>query len=165
MFEDAINEKVEFKTKDGKNVVLSKLAIGLQQLATQFAKGDRYARRDVSAYAIMLGIDLQAKAVIEEALGISDQAIVDEFLRRQQPPTAEADTHVKAPPDLLDDDVAKPDANAPSAASAKSAVPPATKIVPEGNRHGAPRPGGHTRASIEAERAYNLAQQKKNNES
>ncbi len=152
IFEDAINEKFEFKKGD-KMVTLSKLAIGLQQLATQFAKGDRYARRDVFAYAVMLGIDLQAKEVIEEALGITEQSIVDEFLRRQQPSSAKeaVGTRVKATSDLVDDDVAKPDA----ASSVKSA---ATKTEP--NRPAAPPQGGHTRESIQTERERNLAQQK-----
>jgi hypothetical protein len=35
--------------------------MGFEQLAIQFAKGDRYARRDVFTYAPLLGVDLQAK--------------------------------------------------------------------------------------------------------
>ena len=87
--EAALNEKVVI-TKDKKEVVLTKAALGIQQLVNQFAKGDRYARRDLFQYAAQLGVDLQAKDVVAEALGISQQAIVDAFLRRRQQPSAEA---------------------------------------------------------------------------
>jgi hypothetical protein len=63
-------------------------------------------------YASLLGVELHAKDIIEEALGVDDQAIVDAALRRiaqQAAPEASADDHVKAPPDLLDDDIAPSD--------------------------------------------------------
>ena len=78
--------------------------------SNQFAKGDRHARRDVFQYAALLGVDLQPKEIIAEALGINEQAIVDAAFRRraqQAAPEASPDDHVKAPPDLLDDDVVK----------------------------------------------------------
>ena len=80
--ESALNEKVVI-TKDKKEVVLTKAALGIQQLVNQFAKGDRHARRDLFQYAALLGVDLQAKDVIAEALGINDQAIVEHYVRRQ----------------------------------------------------------------------------------
>lgn|ERR1035437_5017 len=112
--EAALNDKVVI-TKDKKEIVLTKAALGIQQLVNQFAKGDRYARRDLFQYAAELGVDLQAKDVIAEALGISEQAIVDAFLRRRQQPSPEPapDDHVKAPPDLLDDDVVESNPNTP----------------------------------------------------
>ena len=78
-------------------------------LSTQFAKGDRHARRDVFQYAVLFGVDLQAKDFIAEVLGINEQAIVDAAFHRraqQAAPEMSPDDHVKAPPDLLDDDVA-----------------------------------------------------------
>lgn len=104
--ESALSEKVAI-TKDKKEVVLTKAALGIQQLVNQFAKGDRHARRDVFQYATLLGVDLQAKEAIEEALGIDAQAIVDAYLRRHLSTTtgASPEVHVKAPADLLDDDV------------------------------------------------------------
>jgi hypothetical protein len=44
-----------------------------------------------------------------EALGISDQAIVESFVQRRQQQSARAapEDHVKAPADLIDDDVTK----------------------------------------------------------
>ena len=61
----------------------------------------------VFQYATLLGVDLQAKEAIEEALGIDAQAIVDAYLRRHLSTTtgASPEVHVKAPADLLDDDV------------------------------------------------------------
>jgi Family of unknown function (DUF5681) len=108
-FEDALFEKVEVKKGD-KKVFMTKIAVCLELLVQQAAKGDRYARADLVKYAALLGVDLQAKNVLEEALGINDQAIVDSFLLRQQRPSAgpAQDDHVKAPPDLIDDDVTKP---------------------------------------------------------
>ena len=105
-FETALNEKVVI-TKDKKETVMTKAVLGIQQLVNQFAKGDRYARRDLFQYAALLGVDLQAKEAIEEALGIDAQAIVDAYLRRHLSTTTEAspEVHVKAPADLLDDDV------------------------------------------------------------
>jgi len=104
-FESALNEKVEITIKD-KKVLLTKAALGVAQLVNQFAKGDRHARHDVFQYATLLGVDLHAKEAIEEALGIDQQAIVDAHLRRHLPTTTETspEVHVKAPPDLVDDD-------------------------------------------------------------
>ena len=50
--------------------MLTKAVLGIQQLVNQFAKGDRHARRDVFQYAALLGVDLQAKEIIAEALGV-----------------------------------------------------------------------------------------------
>ena len=160
--EAALNEKVVI-TKDKKETVLTKAALGIQQLVNQFAKGDRHARRDVFQYAALLGVDLHAKDVITEALGMTDQAIVDAFLRRQQPSAvAGPDDHVKAPPDLVDDDVAKPEPTEMPAASPQSNMPASKPLEPELDEHGRPKP--RDRAFIQAERERNLAQQKKNQE-
>ena len=101
-------------TKDKKKTVLTKATLGIQQLVNQFAKGDRYARRDLFQYACLLGVDLHAKDIIEEALGIDEQAILDAALRRsaqQATPEGSPDDHVKAPADLMDDDVVKSESN------------------------------------------------------
>jgi len=163
IFEGALNEKVHV-TKADKKIILTRLAMGFEQLAIQFAKGDRYARRDVFTYAPLLGVDLQAKEVIAEALGIDHQAIVDAFLRSHQQPPAEPspEDHVKAPPDLLDDDVAKPEPNEMPAASPPSKPAASKPLEPELDEHGRPKP--RDRAFIQAERERNLAQQKKDQE-
>jgi hypothetical protein len=160
--EAALNEKVVI-TKDKKEMVLTKAALGIQQLVNQFAKGDRHARRDVLQYAALLGVDLHAKDVITEALGIDNQAIVDAFLRREQPSAgAGPDDHVKASPDLLDDDVVKPEPNEMPAASAPSKPAAKKPLEPELDEHGRPKP--RDRAFIQAERERNFAQQKKDQE-
>ena len=101
--------------QDKKEVVLTKATLGIQQLVNGFAKGDRHARRDLFQYAPPLGVDLHAKEAIEEALGIDAQAIVDAHLRRHLPTSTEAspEVRVKAPPDLVDDDVPKSRLNRP----------------------------------------------------
>jgi hypothetical protein len=161
--EAALNEKVVV-TKDKKEVVMTKAALGIQHLVNQYAKGDRYARRDLFQCAAQLGVDLHAKDLIAEALGIDDQAIVDAFLRRhqQQSPEASRDDHIKAPPDLVDDDVAKQEPNEPPSASPQSNTPAKKVIGQPLDQYGRPMP--HDRASIQAERERNIAQQKKNQE-
>ena len=151
--EAALNEKVVIN-KDKKEIVLTKAAVGIQQLVNQFAKGDRHARRDLFQYATLLGVDLHAKDLITEALGINEQAIVDAFLQREKLPSAEAapEDHVKAPPDLIDDDVTKSEPNDAPAASPKQG-PPAKKP---------PAPPMGTPAYIAWLREQNLGQQKKN---
>jgi hypothetical protein len=162
IFEDALNEKVHVTKADTK-IILTRLAMGFEQLAIQFAKGDRHARRDVFTYAAMLGVDLQLKEVIAEALGIDNQAIVDAaFQRRQQQlsPQPTPDNHVKAPPDLIDDDVTKSEPNEMPAASPHSDTPAKKTIEPVLDDHGRPLPVSDIR-HVWAMRERNLAQQKK----
>jgi hypothetical protein len=161
IFEDAIFEKIEVKQGD-KKVLLEKISVGLRRLATQFANGDRHARRDVFQYAAQLGVDLQAKEIIEEVLGVTEQAIVDAaFRRRAQQTAAEGspDDHVKAPPDLSDDDVTKPDPNEDPAASSKP--DPKKAAEPVLDKNGTPLSVSDPRY-IQAQRERNIAQQKKN---
>jgi hypothetical protein len=109
IFEEALNQKIQV-TKADKKIMMTRLAMGFEQLAIQWAKGDRYARRDVLAYAAELGIDLQPKAVAA-ALGIDQQALIEAAVQRrlkQQSPERVPENHVKAPPDLIDDDVTRP---------------------------------------------------------
>lgn len=105
--EDALNEEVEVKKGD-KEVTLSKAILGIQQLVNQFAKGCRYARRDLIEYSARFGVELQGgKELIAEALSDDNQAIVDAFLRRRLRSAAPDVPRVKASPDLVDDDAAK----------------------------------------------------------
>lgn len=164
IFLGAMNVKVHV-TKADKKIILTRLAMGFEQLAIQWAKGDRHARRDVFTYAAMLGVDLQPKAVIAEALGIDNQAIVDAFLRKHalpSTPTPTPEIRVKAPPDLVDDDVATPKPDKPGAASPKL-TPLPKKPEPELDKFGNRKP--RDRASIQAEREWNIAKQKRDTES
>jgi hypothetical protein len=163
-FEAALNEKVVI-TKDKKKTVLTKAALGIKQLINQFANGDRHARRDVLQYAALLGVDLHAKDLITEALGIDDEAIVKSYVQRlQQQSAGEApEDHVKAPPDLIDDDVTKSEPNATRTASPQPGTPAKKPIEPVLDEHGKPLPVSDIRY-IRAQRERNLAQQKKNQE-
>ena len=87
MLNQALNEPVTLRT--GKRAVTTtKAAAGIAQLVTQFAEGDRHARRDLIALAPKLGIDLtaaQAGAIGEAVATLmtaSDEAIIADFLRR-----------------------------------------------------------------------------------
>jgi Family of unknown function (DUF5681) len=108
LFEDALNRKVPL-TRNGRQIALAKLELGFEQLANQFAKGDRHARRDVFTYAAQLGVDFTGKAqALKEALAPNYQEILDAYSRRQQPAAGRLENErVLAPADLLDDDVAK----------------------------------------------------------
>jgi hypothetical protein len=108
LFEKVLNRKV-LMTRNGQQVALAKLELGFEQLANQFAKGDRHARRDVFTYAAQLGVDFTGKAqALKEALAPNYQEILDAYSRRRQPATErQEDERVLAPADLLDDDAAK----------------------------------------------------------
>ena len=108
LFEDALNRKVPL-TRNGRQTTLAKLELGFEQLANQFAKGDRHARRDVFTYAAQLGVDFTGKAqALKQALAPNYQEILDAYSRRRQPATGrQEDERVLAPADLLDDDAAK----------------------------------------------------------
>jgi len=155
--ENALNEKVDVK-KGERDVTLTKATLGIQQLVNGFAKGDHRARRDLFQYAAMLGVDLQANELIAEALGANDQAIVDAFLQRQRPSAAAlADIHVKAPPDLLDDDTAKAEPRTATALLQPDKPAKAT-LEPPLDENGKPLPITDRRY-IQAMRERQLAQQ------
>jgi hypothetical protein len=164
--ESALNEKIVI-TKDKKEVALSKASLGIQQLVNQFAKGDRYARRDLFQYAALLGVDLHAKDIITEALGINEEAIVEFYVQRrlQQFAAASPEDHVKAPPDLLDDDVTESQPNEKPATSPqpdtrkKSSEP----VVDEPGKPTLTANVSDVEHILAARRRY-LAQQKKNQE-
>jgi|SRR5439155_3082356 len=105
LFDRALSKKVPV-TKGERKSALTKFEIGMEQLANQFAKGDRYARRDVFALADKLGIDLLAgqKKALENSLASDNQAIVDAYVDRQYDKVVQREAEM-APPELLDDDV------------------------------------------------------------
>ena len=80
-----------------KERLLTRAAAGIEQLVEQFARGDRYARRDLFDLADKLGLDLGAgsKAALEElagkALTAEDEALVADFLKRNTGPTKSGD--------------------------------------------------------------------------
>jgi hypothetical protein len=160
--EAALNEKVII-TKDKKKVVMTKAALGIHQLVNQFAKGDRHARRDLFEYAAQLGVDLQAKDIITEALGINEEAIVEYYVRRrmQQSAGGAPEDHVKAPPDLIDDDVINPEVDESRAVSVQQETPKKKPAEPVLDDDGNPLPVSDIRY-IQETRRRDLAEQKKN---
>jgi hypothetical protein len=160
--EAGLNEKVVI-TRDKRQVVLTKGMLGIQQLVNQFAKGDKNARRDLFKYAAQLGIDLQAKNVIEQALGITDQAALDDYVRRRYKElSAEvaSQDHVKAPPDLIDDDVTRPASDETPTTSPQPGTPAKKPPEPVLDDEGRPLPASDIRHVREMARRK-LAQQRK----
>jgi hypothetical protein len=108
-FELAINKRVAVPRGD-KTVLMTRVEIGLEQLLNQFAKGERYARRDLMEYADKLDIDFLAKhkQALEKALTPDYRAILDASLARRSGNVAPA-PRALASPELLDDDAAEPE--------------------------------------------------------
>ena len=112
IFEKVLHRKVSL-THGEKRRKLTILETGMEQLGNQFAKGDRYARRDVFEIAEKLGIDLFSahRKVIEEAVAADHQAILEAFVaRRIGAAQASTSARVLAPAELLDDDAEEPKA-------------------------------------------------------
>lgn len=103
IFEEALNKKYKFKKGD-KDVFLTRTALGIDQLLNQFAKGDRYARRDLIEMASEFGVDLLAghKGKIEEALLPTHLAILDDYVSRQPRASRVIEPKVIASPELRD---------------------------------------------------------------
>ncbi len=134
-FEQAVNKKVLVPRGD-KNVLMTRVEIGLEQLLNQFAKGDRHARRDLMEYADKLSIDFLAKhrQTLEQALTPNYQAIVDAFLaRRSGAGNVAPAPRVLAPPELLDDEPAELEPTLPT--------PPKAQTEPEPEPEPPQKPG------------------------
>jgi Family of unknown function (DUF5681) len=122
--EQALSKKVLVSRGD-KQVLMTRIEIGLNVLLNQFAKGDRYARRDLMDYADRLGIDFlaQHKQSLEHALTPNHQAILDAYVTRRSGEGQAAARRMLAPPELLDDDhnerESAPESAAPSPPQAK----------------------------------------------
>jgi hypothetical protein len=103
-FERVFSKKLKVTQGDEQRLITRWVA-GLEQLSIQFAKGDRYARRDVLYFAEKLGVDLLNSAnASEETLSTDHQAILDAYVqRRMQEKALSASSPVLAPPELLDD--------------------------------------------------------------
>jgi hypothetical protein len=138
-FEQAINKKFRVSQAD-KKVFMTRIEAGLEQLLNQFAKGDRYARKDLMAYADKLGIDFLAahRQSLQKALAPNLQAILDAYVaRRSNSGNVEPSTPVLASPELLNDDCAEPAAN-PTAGSEAKTDPTAVATASANNNTGPP---------------------------
>ena len=105
LFERAMNEKVLVRQGERK-LVVTMFGAGMQQLAAQFAKGDRHARRDAFWIAERLGSALfTPQNAFSEMAPTDRKAILDLFVVRQlQSMQSSASSFVPAPAELIDDD-------------------------------------------------------------
>jgi hypothetical protein len=87
LFERALNRKVTLRQGEQEKII-TKAAAGIEQLANQFAKGDRHARRDIIALAATLGVELVAgqgdalEQSVAAALSANDEALLADYVRR-----------------------------------------------------------------------------------
>lgn len=108
LIEEILEEKVTLKHGEK----LTKLQTGLTQLSNDFAKGDRYARRDLFYVLERVGFDFKTnhRKELEEALAPEHQAILDAYVaRRTQTAAPSKSSRVLAPAELLDDDIDVPE--------------------------------------------------------
>src|SRR5258705_12123919 len=84
IFEEAINKKYKVKKGD-KDVFLTRMALGIDQVLNKFAKGDRHAWSMLTEMADKLDVDFLAgqKGKIQKAVQPSHQAILDAYVARQ----------------------------------------------------------------------------------
>ena len=86
MLEAALNMKIREGERER---IANRLEIGLEQLLNQFAKGDRYARRDVFELAERFGVDLAkslrliAGSLDQATVSAPDEAILEDYVSRK----------------------------------------------------------------------------------
>jgi hypothetical protein len=96
LLERALSGKVTLRQGDREKII-TKAAAGIEQLVNQFAKGDRYARRDLIALAATLGVDLVAgqgdalEQSVAAALSANDEALLADYVRRHAARPGEID--------------------------------------------------------------------------
>jgi hypothetical protein len=106
LFELAFSQKVKV-TQGERQRLITMWGAGMQQLAVQFAKGDRHARRDAVWIAERLGSEFLTPKKAFDGILAADrrQAILNDYVaRRTGPKASSAPSPVLAPPELLDDD-------------------------------------------------------------
>ena len=87
LLERALSEPVTLKQGEKERIV-TKAAAGIEQLVNQYAKGDRYARRDLIDLANKLGVDLVAgqdkkiEEAVERDVTANDMALLADFVKR-----------------------------------------------------------------------------------
>ena len=86
LFERALSAKVTLRQGE-KERIISRAAASIEQLVDQFAKGERYARRDLLTLAQILGVDLTAGQgdvgqAVAAALSANDEALLADYVRR-----------------------------------------------------------------------------------
>lgn len=108
LFEEKLHRKISV-TRDGRQITMSRLELGIEQLLNRFAKGDRYATKDLIALGALLGVDFSgALRAAMAALTPDHQRIIDAYIKRiGVPDNVVEKKRVFAPDDLLDGDVEK----------------------------------------------------------
>jgi len=101
VLERALSKKVTLRQGENQRVVTMATA-GIEHLVAQYAKGDRYARRDLFDLAQKLGVDITAGhgKAIERAqtdLTADDQALLADYLQRHGGPRDHRSTDVGLP--------------------------------------------------------------------
>jgi hypothetical protein len=87
LLERTLGKKMKLRHGEREEIV-TKAAAGIDKLVSQFAKGDRYARRDLVALADKLGVDLTAgrgkeiESALAEVITADDEALLAGYLRR-----------------------------------------------------------------------------------
>lgn len=107
MMEEVFNRRIKL-TQGDKEQMVTYWSAGLQQLAAQFAKGDRYARRDVFTYGQMLGVEFLTgpQEAAQQHLEPEAQQILDDYVARNAGSLTTAELKpTLAPAELLDDDL------------------------------------------------------------
>jgi hypothetical protein len=96
LFERALNAKVTLRQGEQQKII-TKAAAGIEQLANQFAKGDRHARRDLFPLAERVGVDLVAgqgaalEQTVAAALSANDEALLADYVQRHAVQSDRAD--------------------------------------------------------------------------
>jgi hypothetical protein len=86
--ERALSMKITLDRGEKQRTV-TKAAAGIENLVDRFAKGDRFAQRDLIALAKALGVDLtmgQGKMIetaLIEVFAANDQALLDDYVQRR----------------------------------------------------------------------------------
>jgi len=82
--ERALSTKITLGRGEKQRTV-TKAVAGIEKFVDGFAEGDRFARRELIAFAKTLEFDLtmgRGKAVFAEAFTANDQALLDDYVRR-----------------------------------------------------------------------------------
>jgi hypothetical protein len=101
----ALNKKVKMREGERERY-LTRFETGVEQLTVQFAKGDKYARRDLIWLLEKLGLEFSEPSIAtNETLPADRQAILDAYFERlMKEKNSSASSPIIAPPELLDDD-------------------------------------------------------------
>jgi Family of unknown function (DUF5681) len=109
LLQRALNMKIRGGDHDQ---IVTNAAAGIERLVTQFATGDRRARRDVIVLAEKLGVDLTADQtaakVVTAALDAEDDASIKDYLRRHGVELKDQAENAESPADQNNESTRRP---------------------------------------------------------